>query len=445
MMHSGAPPPGWSAAASSEFVFVGRSWSAQDGTLQLDYRLDGCPLSEQFRFPLPARPRQCADGAFEAALDLLHWVAGISYWKAGCPSRIDFIASRPDRRQADSLNRLYREGLGEFAWVNGLDCDRFEVFGAGPAVAPAAETAGLAGGYLVPMGGGKDSVVAWSRLARQGLEPFTAQIGEARLIADVAARTAMPHLVVGRRLDPALARFNAAGAWNGHVPVTAINASALVILALLHGFRHVVFANERSAEEATLIDARGRGVNHQFAKTLAFERMLDDWVRTWIARDLAVFSLLRRDRELAVCREFAGLTRFHDVFSSCNRNFHLDGPRTARWCGQCPKCHFVFLGLAPFMRVEALSAIFGADLLADTEQLDGFRALLALDGRKPFECVGEAVEARAAIRALATQPAWREHATVRTLADALTGHAVPELQSLCRPGGPHLIPGQLLA
>ncbi len=96
------------------------------------------------------------------------------------------------------------------------------------------------------------------------------------------------------------------------------------------------------------------------------------------------------------------------------------------------------------MSAAALERIFGANLLADTDILDGFRSLLALDGRKPFECVGEAAEARAAIRTLAGRPEWRDHGVVRTLNAELAGLEVPELDELCRPGGEHLIPEALL-
>ena len=96
-------------------------------------------------------------------------------------------------------------------------------------------------------------------------------------------------------------------------------------------------------------------------------------------------------------------TRFDHVFSSCNRNFHILGERPVnRWCGVCPKCHFVFLALAPFMPKPRLMGIFGRNLLDEPEQAPGFDALLEYQDHKPFECVGEGRESRAAMAALAS-------------------------------------------
>ncbi len=431
------------ARACSEFLFDGHDWQPQTGRLRLRYRIDDLALTEAFDFPLPEHQGRTGPG-LTAALDLLHWVAGVSYWKAACPQQVSFCSPGPDHWQADWLNQLYSKGLAEFAFREELPAAWFSPFRSDrPAAGPVAG-AGLGAELLVPMGGGKDSLVAWARLARRGRVGATVQVGSSRLIGQVAARTGSRHLVIRRQLDPKLAELNAAGAFNGHVPITAINAAALIVLALLHGYGGVAFANERSAEEPTLFNRHGQAVNHQFAKTLAFERMLDAWVRYYIAPDLAVFSVLRRERELAICREFALLEEFHDVFSSCNRNFHLDGPRTSRWCGQCPKCHFVFLGLAPFLSPQRLAGIFGADLLDDPAQIEGFARLLALDGQKPFECVGEAAEARSALVALTRSACWQGHVVVQALQARLNGIEVADLEELCQPDGDHLLPAELL-
>lgn len=433
------------------FRFAGREFDPETGVLRLGYRIEGqgasLRLVEYFDFG-PGKGRTSAAGqAMEAALDLLHWIAGTSYWKAACRGRVVFDGGRvPDPAQADVLETVYRAGLAELAWRNGLDGRYWPDFisAAGEPAVTAAEPAGLANGTLVPMGGGKDSLVALERVRRCGSDPDTVQVGSAGLIGSVACAARARHHVIARRLAPELHELNAAGAINGHVPITAINAAALVVMAIHRGFGSIVFANERSADLPTLVTPDGAQVNHQFAKSFEFEQLFGDWVHRCIAPDLDVFSLLRRERELAVCREFAELTRYHDVFSSCNRNFHLDGPRAARWCGTCPKCTFVFLSLAPFLDVESMVGIFGNDLLDDPERCEDFGALLALEGPRPFECVGEPDEARCAVRLLADDRRWRDHVVVRELSSRIAGVDVPDASSLLEPGGPHRIPQRFM-
>lgn len=138
------------------------------------------------------------------------------------------------------------------------------------------------------------------------------------------------------------------------------------------------------------------------------------------------------------------MTRFHTVYSSCNRNFHLHRPAVeSRWCGNCPKCRFAALTLAVFLEPEQVSAIQGVDLLNDSNQLDGFRAICGLAGDKPFECVGEIGESRAALAALAESPNWRFHAVVQTLIPELKAVTVPSMAALMRPSTDHFIPDEI--
>jgi UDP-N-acetyl-alpha-D-muramoyl-L-alanyl-L-glutamate epimerase len=187
----------------------------------------------------------------------------------------------------------------------------------------------------------------------------------------------------------------------------------------------VVFSNERSASYGSLIEGTGE-VNHQWSKGWVFEQAFADHARREIAADLQYYSLLRPLSELAVARQFAKTDRYDAHFSSCNRNFHLLGERPVnRWCGVCPKCHFVFLALAPFMPKPRLVGIFGRNLLDDIAQVAGYDALLEYQDHKPFECVGEGKESRAAMAALASRPEWREDAIVerfrREIAPQLSG------------------------
>ncbi|MBC7657208.1 MAG: endonuclease domain-containing protein, partial [Frankiaceae bacterium] len=261
-----------------------------------------------------------------------------------------------------------------------------------------------------------DSLVSIEALRKAGVAQTVTWIGSSPLIKACAERTGLPMLNIGRSLAPELFEMNKQGALNGHIPVTAVNSAILVLAALLHDADQVVFSNERSASYGSLIPGTGE-VNHQWSKGWAFEHGFATHLQTHVAADLNYFSLLRPFSELAVARQFARIDHYDAHFSSCNRNFHLLGERPAqRWCGACPKCHFVFLALAPFMPKPRLMGIFGRNLLDEADQAPGFDALLEYQDHKPFECVGEGRESRAAMAALAANPSWREDALVARFA-----------------------------
>jgi hypothetical protein len=259
-------------------------------------------------------------------------------------------------------------------------------------------------------------------------------------------RTGLALLNLKRKLAPQLFEYNRIGAWNGHIPVTAINSSILLCAAILYGYDAIAFSNERSASEATL-EYDGQQVNHQWSKSLDFERRLREYTKSHIAADLDYFSLLRPWSELAVTRAFAQSTHYDDVFSSCNRNFRIRSERPAdRWCGQCPKCHFVFLALAPFVAKPRLLKIFGRNLLDDAALAPGYDALLEYREHKPFECVGEGRESRAAMYTLSQRPEWREDALVARFAEEI----LPQLERgplalapLLTPSAEHFLPFRL--
>jgi hypothetical protein len=254
-------------------------------------------------------------------------------------------------------------------------------------------------------------------------------------------------LVVRRRVDPSLLALNRAGALNGHVPITAIVACAALLTASLNGFDAVALANERSASSGNVTWA-GITINHQFSKSARAESLLRAAVAE-LAPGLDVFSVLRPASELAIARAFARLEQYHHAFTSCNAVFRLDPARRASsWCGDCPKCRFVFLVLAPFSEPAHLRDVFGRDLLDEDDQFEGFALLTATGGHKPFECVGEERESLAAIRMLAHDPRWRDHRVVRRLAaevlplQAEDADRVDELLTL---SDDHAVPGYLMS
>ncbi|WP_058834128.1 UDP-N-acetyl-alpha-D-muramoyl-L-alanyl-L-glutamate epimerase [Luteimonas abyssi] len=437
--------------AVRSFRFVDCGFDAATGVARLVYAFDDGPELVE-TVTVPGAPFALDDArveAVQAATRLLHLIAGVSYYKAAVPEDIRIDGYAIDAATAALLDDIYIHGLGEFAYRNGLDLHgrvRFPV-GEGASSSSAlrapssSESAvpadsspaggrraseavaggdraslGLRAHALVAIGGGKDSLVSIEALREAGVAQTVTWIGGSQLIRACAERTGLPTLNIQRQLAPELFDYNRQGAWNGHIPVTAINSAILALAALVLDVDQVVFSNERSASYGSLIEGTGE-VNHQWSKGWAFERAFGAHLRQHVAADLRYYSLLRPLSELAVARQFAKTDRYDAHFSSCNRNFHLLGERPVnRWCGVCPKCHFVFLALAPFMPKPRLVGIFGRNLLDDPAQTAGYDALLEYRDHKPFECVGEARESRAALAALGRRPEWREDALVQRFA-----------------------------
>jgi len=434
------------------FRFVGCHFDPDESVARLAYTFDDGPeLIETVTFPgapWPSDPSRQA--CFHRALQILHLVAGVSYYKAGLSRSIEVQDPHSIEGIEVFLSELYVKGLGELGYVNRIDIASRVKF---PAAVSGREgrlaTARplmLPERALVAMGGGKDSLVGLERMQAAGIEVMPVCVGNAVLIQDTVSAAGLPLIRLGRKLAPELAVMNRAGAWNGHIPVTAVNSAILLCAAILYGFRYIVFSNERSADEATLITEEGLEVNHQFSKSSTFEVAFRDVIASQVSRDIEYFSVLRPYSELGIVQRFARMEAFHKVYSSCNRNFHLDGPRvSSRWCLDCPKCRFAALSLAVYLTPAEVIAIQGADLLNEPIQCEGFRALCGLGLEKPFECVGEAGESRAALAALANSDLWRSHAVVRALVPELGRVEVPALEKLLQPQPKHFIPRRLWA
>jgi len=378
----------------------------EDSTAILRYTLDDdVEFVERIRFP-------GAQGqASDALLALLHLIVGVSYYKTAAPQ----LEVDADPVTAALLNRLYVDGLSEFAYVNRIDLrDRVQFSPVGDVTA---DGLSLPRRTAVPIGGGKDSIVTLEALKRAG-EPIVAfSVGNPDPIRRTVEAAGVEHIVVERELSPALFRLNAAGALNGHVPITAIVSAIACFAAPLYGFDAVAMSNERSASEPNLVWS-GLEVNHQWSKGLQFERLF----RATLAQrapGLEWFSLLRPWSELAIARAFAQLDGYDQAFTSCNSVFRRDpAGRGTGWCGDCPKCRFVFLVLAPWMEPERVVGIFGRNLLDEPGQADGFAELLGRGKHKPFDCVGERAESAAALALLTSHDRWRDTHVVRALAPA---------------------------
>jgi hypothetical protein len=213
-------------------------------------------------------------------------------------------------------------------------------------------------------------------------------------------------LRVTRTIDRRLIEVNAAGAHNGHVPVTAINSVIGLIIADAKGLGPVVFSNEKSSNVGN-VSWLGRDVNHQWSKSIEYESLLRNVLSAFGFNPDRYFSLLRGLSESEIADRFRDCPQYFRAFISCNRPFALDPERrAASWCGHCPKCLFVFVLMAPRLGRTEVEAIFGRNLFVNNDNRVGFEDIVGLGEHKPFECVGEYYEAAESLLKVLDDDAW---------------------------------------
>jgi hypothetical protein len=341
-------------------------------------------------------------------LRLLALTCSLSYYKAAAPPRIEIGFPTFDFER-DYLRQLIAGGLGEFAYRNSLP-DALTPHVSGP---DAQKPAGAVDDDwddgrppLVPVGGGKDSVVAIEALKRHGFHPMLFSVNKFAPIDRCIEISGLDSLRVSRTIDPRLIEVNAAGALNGHVPVTAINSVIGLIVADAMDLGPVVFSNEKSSNVGN-VSWMGRDVNHQWSKSIEYESLLRNVLFGFGLNPDRYFSLLRGLSESEIADRFRGCSQYFRAFISCNRPFALDPERrAASWCGHCPKCLFVFALMAPRLGRAEVEAIFGRNLFENNDNRAGFEDIVGLGEHKPFECVGEYYEAAESLLSVLDDDDW---------------------------------------
>jgi len=341
----------------------------------------------------------------------------LSYWKATCSPEIEILAGPLNKEQILWWKDLIIKGMGQFFYENKIDFRQpnFLKFNVKTkdfvTNVTRKDFVTLKKRVLIPIGGGKDSVLTLELLKNAGkdircfsLKPTNA----AQKIMNIAG--CKKPIIIRRKIDKKLLELNQEGFLNGHTPFSAYLAFLSVLGAVLFDYKFIAFSNERSSNEGNL-KYLGKTINHQWSKSFEFEKKFREYSKKYLAKNIEYFSFLRPLYEIQIAKLFSKYPKYFNAFLSCNVAYQttsgakkptypvqiasrLYGAR--KWCGSCPKCLFVFTALYPFIEESELLKIFRKNLFEGKKLLPIMQQLVGKRGFKPFECVGTKKESQIA-------------------------------------------------
>src|SRR3989338_6142013 len=385
------------------FEFFGYKIAADRKQLEFSYRVSPhskgpVEFTEKLDLPTPI-PQGIPPYLLDSCLYNLHLILGISYWKTYYPSTIK-VSNKPlSKKQAEFWNTVYEKGLGEFFYRNKIDFRNLIQFPSENVTVTVPVTVTKKMRSLVGIGGGKDSAVTVELLKerKRDMTAFYVATGSpAYAVAEMIKVMMLDKILVKRTIDPKLFKLNNTGAYNGHIPISAIHAFIGILLAVIYDYGSVVVSNEKSSNFGN-VSYLGSEINHQWSKSEEFEQLFNSYISEFVTKDISFSSPLRNFSEFRIVQKFTEHKKYFPAFTSCNTNFKIN-PAMARqkWCGQCPKCLFVFILLGAFISRNQLIDIFHKNLFSDSELIPLYLQLLGVEGTKPFECVGTPEEVKQA-------------------------------------------------
>lgn len=312
-----------------------------------------------------------------------------SYWKATCSPKIIIECGFLDEDQTNWLKKLIYNGLGEFFYVNKIDaCEEDFVEIKSHGECKNIEDNNIYDGYLVAVGGGKDSLTSLEILKDvPNKKAFI--INNRKVCFDGANAAGINNddiINVERLFDKKIIELNNEGFLNGHTPISSCIAFISYLTAYVNKIKYVVLSNESSANESSVI---GTSINHQYSKSLEFENDFRWFTSKYLTDKIEYFSLLRPLSELQIMKIFTKYPKYFKHFISCNNGGKRKNiGKTDGWCNTCAKCLFIYILMSNFIDCEKMIEIFGENLLDKEDMLNYFLELLGKTKNKPFECVG---------------------------------------------------------
>ncbi len=332
--------------------------------------------------------------AMEKLIFHLGMIEMFSYWKAFCSKKIIVKAGYLDKNQLDWWKDLLINGMGQYFFENKIDFTKdsfLEIYCDAEYKANDVFSNPNASGVLLPIGGGKDSATSIELLKKVDckITPFVLNNNRnTKKMIEVAKLSEA--IVATREIEKGLLKLNQEGCLNGHTPFVAYLSFLGLLVCMVEKKKYLVLSNERSSNEGNTF-FKGKEINHQYSKTVDFEKKFRNYVKKYLINDLEYFSLLRPLYELQIARIFSKNSHYFDVFLSCNeaqKTYSGTKKKTGKWCGSCSKCLFVYIILSPFLNKLEMNSIFKKDLFEDKDLIPIMLELVDEKKVKPLECVG---------------------------------------------------------
>ena len=336
----------------------------------------------------------------------------LSYWKVTCSPKIEIKAGSLNQEQIKWWKDLIINGMGQFFYENKINFKEpdFLKISSKPVKAGSLATfqEKLNGEILVPIGGGKDSIVTLEILKRAKKDILCFSLNPTDAAKRVIKIAGCKKIIIQRKIDKRLFKLNQEDFLNGHTPFSAYLAFSSVLTAIIFGQKYIAFSNEKSSNEGNLKYLE-KVINHQYSKSFDFEKKFRKYSKKYLAKNIEYFSFLRPLYEIQISKLF---TKYHNYFSSfisCNEAFKTNSGRKKplkKWCLRCPKCLFIFASLYPFLDKYRLYEIFEENLFKKISFLPTMLELIGEEGFKPFECIGTKKESQ-----IAFYLSWRKNKT----------------------------------
>ena len=326
----------------------------------------------------------------------LHIALGISYYKASPTKDMVLESGILNEDQMSFWRKFYLNWLWEFLYSNNISPDNLFNFKNESSKIYEKIDFNIWKKTLISVWWWKDSIVSIELLKKSWLEFDLFVFWKNDDLKSNTAKIANKNiLLVKRIISSKLFELNNEGYYNWHVPITWIIAFVKEVTAYLFDYKYLILSNEKSANFWNIVWG-DLSINHQYSKSLDFEKDFSEYIIKYISNDVKYFSLLRWMYEVKIAELFVKYWKeYFSVFSSCNKNFTINKNNNITrwlWCNKCPKCLFVYSILRPYLNDDEIINIFWEDLFnrKDLEWL--FRKLLGISWFKPFECVWEKEE-----------------------------------------------------